>query len=429
MSMKELVVCKFMDCNQVYTDPRILPCGKRTCAAHIPEMMMESDCNSSTRKLKCHFCHKIHTCPDNEEFPVDENIPLLLSIKHSSEHDAAKKSFEDVTQLLDKLLKLDKEACVIQFFDQAEDNVLQEKETNLQKLLAYYQRLVDHVRGRKEKCLHNLKTNKRLESELAAIERTLVKSKSKLKTEELDMILKTLDGDEAKWREIRAECSAMLDRMRSLGEELKEKLVGNEKIRFRSGDASRTHTFFGHIEERPIDSRLISSYKMKEDLVELCNLGDKQFRLLYRASRDGFQASSFHAKCDNQPRTLTIVRGDSVCLFGGFAAVAWDSTSKYMADPHAFLFSIVNFTNTPQVFPLKAGNEQSIYCDAASGPSFGSGHDLFIADDSHVKSTSYSVLGCSYDVKLPPSSVIKERTLLAGACNFQTLEIEVFQLN
>ena len=30
-TFKDVVVCKFAGCNQVYNDARILPCGKRTC--------------------------------------------------------------------------------------------------------------------------------------------------------------------------------------------------------------------------------------------------------------------------------------------------------------------------------------------------------------------------------------------------------------
>ena len=54
-----------------------------------------------------------------------------------------------------------------------------------------------------------------------------------------------------------------------------------------------------------MDSTILSADKMKSDLVELCKLSDMQFKLLYRASRDGFEAAGFHVKCDNLPKTLT----------------------------------------------------------------------------------------------------------------------------
>ena len=45
---------------------------------------------------------------------------------------------------------------------------------NLQKLVAHCQKLMDEVHERKIKCLHNLKSNKQLESELDAIKHTLI---------------------------------------------------------------------------------------------------------------------------------------------------------------------------------------------------------------------------------------------------------------
>ena len=120
---KEIVVCKFAGCNQVYKDARILPCGKRTCAAHIESMMVKCDDKDNERKMiKCHFCEEIHKLPKSGKgFLVDSNIPLLINMKHCNEHETAKKSFNEVTQLLDKLTKLDKEAYVMDYFERVEE--------------------------------------------------------------------------------------------------------------------------------------------------------------------------------------------------------------------------------------------------------------------------------------------------------------------
>ena len=49
-----------------------------------------------------------------------------------------------------------------------------------------------------------------------------------------------------------------------------------------------------------------------------------RWRLLFRASRDGFAAESFHSKCDRKGPTLTVVRSGSF-IFGGFTEAAWSS--------------------------------------------------------------------------------------------------------
>ena len=236
--MKELVVCKNAGCNQVYNDPRFLPCGKRTCAAHIDEMVVNCDSDMAMdcdrKMIKCHFCEEIHSFPENGKgFPVDEYIPQLLSMTYSSEHEAAKKRFNEVTQFLDKLIKSDKEDIAIDYFERVEADIMIDKELNMQKLVDYYQVLVDKVHKRKLKCLENIKTSSTLEGELEAIKQTLVKHESEMKAKQLDFLLKTLNGDDTKWREIQAECSRLLETTKLLEEEINRKVVFNQKIEFK----------------------------------------------------------------------------------------------------------------------------------------------------------------------------------------------------
>ena len=49
-----------------------------------------------------------------------------------------------------------------------------------------------------------------------------------------------------------------------------------------------------------------------------------EWRLLFRASRDGFAALAFHSKCDNKGPTVTVVTSGGN-IFGGFTGNAWKS--------------------------------------------------------------------------------------------------------
>ena len=51
--------------------------------------------------------------------------------------------------------------------------------------------------------------------------------------------------------------------------------------------------------------------------------GGKLWRLLFRASRDGFAAAAFHSKCDNKGPTVTIVKSENNMIFGGFTEESW----------------------------------------------------------------------------------------------------------
>ena len=46
--------------------------------------------------------------------------------------------------------------------------------------------------------------------------------------------------------------------------------------------------------------------------------------LLYRATRDGFEAANFHANCDDKGPTVTIVKSGNN-IFGGFTEMPWQS--------------------------------------------------------------------------------------------------------
>ena len=222
--LKDLVVCKFAGCNEVYKDPRFFPRGKRTCAAHIEAMMVTNDRNSDRKMINCQFCQEMHNFPDNgKEFPVDEITPVLLTMKYSNEHDAAKKIVNQVTHMLEKLVKLEGEDYVIYYFEQMEADILLEKEVNQQKLDAHYQKLVDPVLERKVACLKSLKSNKTLHNELDAIKQELMQHKSQLEKDNFDFIIKRHAGDEAKWKEIQSRCNILFDTAKSLANELSEK--------------------------------------------------------------------------------------------------------------------------------------------------------------------------------------------------------------
>ncbi len=68
----------------------------------------------------------------------------------------------------------------------------------------------------------------------------------------------------------------------------------------------------------------------------------KKLNLLWRGTRDGFEASKFHSLCDDKANTLTVVKTTTGCIFGGYTSVPWSSVGGYKPDSKAFLFSLKN---------------------------------------------------------------------------------------
>ena len=67
----------------------------------------------------------------------------------------------------------------------------------------------------------------------------------------------------------------------------------------------------------------------------------------------------------------------------------------------------------------------AIYRKLSYGPTFGGGHDIYIANNANSNRDSYTGLGNTYTA---PSEVQDENKILAGTFDFTPDEMEVFYL-
>ena len=151
-------------------------------------------------------------------------------------------------------------------------------------------------------------------------------------------------------------------------------------------------------------------------------------KLLYRASRDGFQVDKFHTLCDDKGPTVTLVKSKNGFFFGGYNSISWgnsDNTNNgYKSAPGSYLFSLNNRTK----HEICRNETSAIYLDQKYGPTFGGGHDFRIYTDCNVNTKSYSNLG--YTFKSPFDYQSQEsRNYLAGIYNFQVEDYEVFLIS
>eukprot|EP00474_Spongospora_subterranea_P009799 CRZ10257.1 hypothetical protein [Spongospora subterranea] len=183
--------------------------------------------------------------------------------------------------------------------------------------------------------------------------------------------------------------------------------------------------------EQPRNRRIIESILIDRVSEKLLNklimnvmqTGRVEFQPLYRASRDGFDAASFHKTCDGVGPTLVIVKSQSGCLFGGFNENSWSSTAETLPGEKNFLFRIVRLprckekklTSTLTHYPV-ADNLFASVSNADCGPIFGKGRDLCIADLSNQNAKSYN-RPCSY-----PGAV----GLAGSSVHFKVSDYEVF---
>ena len=169
-------------------------------------------------------------------------------------------------------------------------------------------------------------------------------------------------------------------------------------------------------------------------LINLTNFRSKQWNLLYRATRDGFDSNSFHSRCDYKPNTLTIIKttksynnNTMACIFGGFTYQNWSKNPGYLPDNNAFLFSLVNPTNTPARLNVLLNNPNAIF--TSTFPRFGGGHDIYISDNSNVNVLSYTRhYTFLLNEKVPTNNIFLGGSPTSNV-HFQTTEIEIYTVN
>lgn len=180
----------------------------------------------------------------------------------------------------------------------------------------------------------------------------------------------------------------------------------------------------------PCNSLILKSSNKSEEFIsqilEWCDC--KKMELIFRGTRDGMNAKSFHEKCDNKGETITLYQNDKKNIFGGYASISWTSNSgSYFSAPGSFIFTLANIYNTqPTKFPNKNDGKEVCH-NKDYGPLFGNDCDILISSD-FVNGDNYSTFPSSYSDILG-----KGRSIFTGDVNnnnkkIKFIEVEVFKL-
>ncbi|GBC10234.1 hypothetical protein RclHR1_09460007 [Rhizophagus clarus] len=147
-----------------------------------------------------------------------------------------------------------------------------------------------------------------------------------------------------------------------------------------------------------------------------------EFKLIYRASREGFNTEKFHECCDNKGPTVVIIKvQNSGEIIGGYNPLDWRSFNSTKKEPYidhecktsnSFIFSLSSKSNgiIPILSRVTSKKESIIWCKK-KGPCFGL-QDLWIQYNSRTGKSKQS----SYENK-----IIDNET-------FEIKEYEVFQI-
>ena len=163
-------------------------------------------------------------------------------------------------------------------------------------------------------------------------------------------------------------------------------------------------------------------------MVKLIELNNTNVKLLYQASKDGFDPSIFHSKCDGVSSTLIVIKSKNSNIFGGFTSADW-SGNDFKSDSTAFLFSLVNSYNVSVKMETSSDGNNAIYSYPSYGITFGRGSDLFCSYDqcgSYLNSDSHSYKLPNF---LTQVHYIEAQSFLGGRSSFQAVEIEIYWID
>ena len=113
------------------------------------------------------------------------------------------------------------------------------------------------------------------------------------------------------------------------------------------------------------------------------------FNLLFSTDKDGDSYGTFHYYCDGVFPTVTVVLDTSERRFGGYSTHNWAYSQigcNYTRAPGSFIFNLSKKEKYDLNDPLY---NNAIYRYSSYGPTFGNGHDLYLADGCKSNSSSY----------------------------------------
>lgn len=119
-------------------------------------------------------------------------------------------------------------------------------------------------------------------------------------------------------------------------------------------------------------------------------------KLIYRATRDGWASTNWHAKVDLQGATVTYIKSTTGQIFGAFTSMNQTGAGVWVTDPQAFLFSATQKVKLPVT---NSGYAFFTYSDRIL---YMGSQDLYVPDKPNAGTASFTTPGNHYTV--PPGT-------------------------
>jgi hypothetical protein len=161
---------------------------------------------------------------------------------------------------------------------------------------------------------------------------------------------------------------------------------------------------------------------------------ERQVRLLYRGTRDGFQTSDCESRLQGHSNLLIIVQTTEGCIFGGYAHCKYpENTNQWAMDESvkSFLFTLKNPHNIPpRIFKMNPSSKYGLYRREDRRCLVWMGYYGAISPVAGCNTNSNSchsgLSGTGWHT-FANDSDHDAKTLFTGSTNYQVKEMEIFE--
>ena len=113
-------------------------------------------------------------------------------------------------------------------------------------------------------------------------------------------------------------------------------------------------------------------YQERQQVAQWLGFKGVELTTLFKASRDGCLAATFHRLCDNKGPTLSVAYNRLGCVFGVYCSISLLSNDSWMPDHQTFLFRLRrNDRFSPLRVLAKPDVISALYCYKDYGPRIG----------------------------------------------------------
>jgi hypothetical protein len=424
--VNNILLC--LHCQGRLEEPKITPCGETICS------FCEKSIQVNNYVFDCFICKKIHEMPKNG---LSDNKIVLKMLSVEPKKVSRGIAFDSLMKLLDEIQKkrniislsinkssdLVKEHCL-----ELRSNVQQTAEEVILQVDDISTKIMEEIDEYEKELIEFNKKNPKLLNEYNKIAKIL-KTFHTINTE----YLKQYEVDEKLVIKSNEEATILINKAELEIEKLKDVIFDGKILIFDKNFNKINKSILGvtKMVNTRIDSIILSGRNQFNDLIELCDIPiTKKWNLIYRASQDGFEASSFHLKCDKKLNTLIMIKSEHGNIFGGYTEQDWTHTASYATDDNSYIFSVVNKDN--KSLKLKCPDPKyAIVCNSEYGPIFGYYAAFLISNNSNQNIASMSYIGNAKSVYKLPSyadNSLEAMSFLAGSQYFKVLEIEAYTL-